>query len=124
MKGRTVCTKFVLALGCFRIVSKKLTDQCEDCSLKKKRTRRERLKSALYIRLKKRKRLFLKKKFEIFEVFSFRKFRIVPKIVKGGPFGIFCCKISKKLERGTLLNIKKFSKKVAQCRKKSNGRTL
>ena len=47
-------------LGGFRIVSKKWTDQCEDCSLKK--TRRERLKSAPYLRLKKRKTLFLEKK--------------------------------------------------------------
>ena len=46
-------------------------------------TRRERLKSALYLRLKKRKRLFLKKT-DIFEFFSFRKCRIVPKNVKGG----------------------------------------
>ena len=29
-------TKFALASGGFRIVSKKWTDQCEDCSLKKK----------------------------------------------------------------------------------------
>ena len=42
MKGGTLCTKFALAplpdlaLGGFRIVSKKWTDQCEDCSLKKK----------------------------------------------------------------------------------------
>ena len=41
-KGGTLCTKFALAglgaLGGFRIVSKKRTDQCEDCSLKKKRS--------------------------------------------------------------------------------------
>ena len=58
----TLCTKFALAglgaLGGFRIVSKKWTDQCEDCSLKK--TRRERLKSALYLRLKMRKKLLKK----------------------------------------------------------------
>ena len=48
-------------------------------------TRRERLKSALYLRLKKRKRLF-KKKLEIFDFFSFRKC-IVPKNVKGDPLG-------------------------------------
>ena len=40
-KGGTLCTKFALAgldaLGGFRIVSKKWTDQCEDCSLKKKK---------------------------------------------------------------------------------------
>ena len=46
------------------------------------RTRRERLKSALYLRLKKRKTFFWKK--EIFEMFSFKKYRIVPKNVKGG----------------------------------------
>ena len=34
---RTLWTKFALALGGFRMVSKKWTDQCEDCSLKKKR---------------------------------------------------------------------------------------
>ena len=59
----TLCTKFALAglgaLGGFRIVSKKWTDQCEDCSLKK--TRRERLKWAPYLRLKKRKTFFWKK---------------------------------------------------------------
>ena len=34
---RTLWTKFALALGGFRIVSKKWTDQCEDCSLKNKK---------------------------------------------------------------------------------------
>ena len=42
MKGGTFCTKFALAglgaLGGFRIVSKQWTDQCEDCSLKKKKS--------------------------------------------------------------------------------------
>ena len=33
----TVWIKFALASGGFRIVSKKWTDQCEDCSLKKKK---------------------------------------------------------------------------------------
>ena len=36
MKGGTLWTKSTLASGDFRIVSKKWTDQCEDCSLKKK----------------------------------------------------------------------------------------
>ena len=31
-------TEFALALGSLRIVSKKWTDQCEDCSLRKKVT--------------------------------------------------------------------------------------
>ena len=48
------------------------------------KTRRERLKSALYLSLKKRKTFFWKK-LEIFEKkFSFGKCRVVPKNVKGG----------------------------------------
>ena len=35
MKAGTLWTKSPLASGGFRIVSKKWTDQCEDCSLKK-----------------------------------------------------------------------------------------
>ena len=47
-------------------------------------TRRERLKSALYLSLKKRKTFFWKK-LEIFEKkFSLGKCRVVPKNVKGG----------------------------------------
>ena len=68
-------------------------------------TRRERLKSALYLRLKMRKRLL--KKTEIFDFFSFRKCRIVPKNVKGGTLWalLTCIMLQniKKLERGTLL---------------------
>ena len=45
--------------------------------------RRERLKSALYLRLKKRKTFFLEKQLEILKFFSFGKCRIVPKNVKG-----------------------------------------
>ena len=71
------------------------------------KTRRERLKSALYLRLKKRKRLFLNFLKEIFEFFSFRKCRIVPKNVKGGTLWALLTYILlqniKKLERGTLL---------------------
>ena len=48
-------------------------------------TRRERLKSALYLRLKKRKDFW--KKLEIFDFFSFRKCRKVPKNVKRDPLG-------------------------------------
>ena len=69
-------------------------------SIKKNETRRERLKSALYLSLKK-----------------------VFKIVKGRPFGLFenpvCCKISKNL-KGDALETKKM-KKVAQWRKYSKG---
>ena len=63
-----------------------------------KKTRRERLKSALYLRLKKRK-TFFRKKLEIFEFFFFQKMSQFRKKSKRGPFGlyqhIFCCKISK-----------------------------
>ena len=62
-------------------------------------TRRERLKSALYLKLKKRK---------VFE------------IVKGGPFRLcenpVCCKISKKIE-----GRQKISKKSKSAEKKSKG---
>ena len=52
-----------------------------------KESSRERLKSALYLRLKKRKTFFLEKKLEIFEKkISFGKCRVVPKNVKGGTF--------------------------------------
>ena len=48
-------------------------------------TRRERLKSALYLRLKKRKTFFFGKKLEIFgKKISFGKCRTVPENVRGG----------------------------------------
>ena len=61
---------------------------------KQLKTRRERLKSALYLKLKKRK---------VFE------------IVKGGPFRLFentvCCKISKKIEGDHLETFKNLKMK-------------
>ena len=49
------------------------------------------------------KKIFKKK----LRIFFLGKCRILPKNVKGGPFGVykhtFCWKISKKLEEGTLL---------------------
>ena len=65
-----------------------IRDQVSGLTKKKKKTRRERLKSALYLRLKMRKRFLFGKKLENFQVF-FRKCRIVPKNVKGGPFGFY-----------------------------------
>ena len=56
-------------------------------------TRRERLKSALYLRLKKRKTFFFGKKLEIFEKFFLSKnVAQCRKNQKGGPFslGRFC----------------------------------
>ena len=89
-------------------------------------TRRERLKSALYLRLKKRK-TFFGKKLEIFEKkISFGKCRTVPKNVKGGPFLIykhaFCSKITKNSKGGPFGDIKKnFEKKFHSAEKKSKG---
>ena len=52
------------------------------------KTRRERLKSALYLRLKKRKRHFFEKKLEIFEFFFFQKMsHSAEKCKKGDPLG-------------------------------------
>ena len=63
--------------------------------------------SNVYLRLKKRKRLYFEKKLEFFEFFSFRKCRIVPKNVKGGNLWALLTNILlhniKKLERGNLL---------------------
>ena len=77
-------------------------------------TRRERLKSALYLRLKKRKTFFLEKNLKFSKKNSFGKCRTVPKNVKGGPFFIhkraFCSKITKKLKGGTLWGHLKISK--------------
>ena len=60
---------------------------------------------------------------------SFGKCRTVPKNVKGGPFLIykhaFCSKITKNSKGDPLGTLKKFRKKVAQCRKKiERGGTL
>ena len=86
-------------------------------------TRRERLKSALYLRLKKRKTFFFGKKLEIFEKkISFGKCRTVPKNVKGGPFLIykhaFCSKITKNSKGGPFGDIKKIRKKNLTAPKK------
>ena len=90
-------------------------------------TRRERLKSALYLRLKKRKTFFFGKKLEIFgKKISFGKCRTVPENVKGGPFLIykhaFCSKITKNSKGGPFGDIKKkFEKKSHSAEKKSKG---
>ena len=88
-----------------------------------KRTRRERLKSALYLRLKKR-RTFFEKKLEIFEFFSFRKCRIVPKNVKGGPLGFIniysVAKYQKTRKGDSFETLKNFRKKSLNAEKKSN----
>ena len=88
-----------------------------------KETRRERLKSAPYLRLKKRKTFFLEK------TCTSKKSRIVPKNVKGGnflDFNIHAVAKYQKLEGGRdpLEKLKNFQKKVAQCRKKIQRGTL
>ena len=84
------------------------------------RTRRDRLKSTLYLRLKKRKIFFLEK--NEFSKFFLSENVAVQKNVKGGPFlsykHAFCSKITKNSKGDPLGTIKKFRKKVAQCRKK------
>ena len=99
------------------------------------KTRRERLKSALYLRLRKRKTLFSKKT----NIHSVAKYQISKKLkgdhleekklekkshntekLKGGPFGVFkhpiCCKTSKKLT-GDPLEKKKLEKKSHNAEK-------
>ena len=113
-----------LALGGFRIVSKKWTDQCEDCSLKK--TRRERLKSAPYLRLKKRKTLFLEKNWNFWKKFFFqKKSHSAEKCKRGDPSG-FINKHSvakhQKTQRGDLLGkLKNFRKKSHSSEKNPKG---
>ena len=85
-------------------------------------TRRERLESALYLRLKKRKRLFLKKNLK-FLIFFFQKMSHSAENVKGGTFWALLTYIllqnMKKTRKGdSFETLKNFRKKVAQCRKK------
>ena len=92
MKGETLWNKFALALGGLGIVSKKWTDQCEDCSLKKERTSRERPKSAAsYLRVKNIQGTTIgeiwKKNIDSKNVFG-KKSRILPKNPKKDPLGL------------------------------------
>ena len=85
-------------------------------------TRRERLKSALYLRLKKRKRLFLKKNLK-FLVFFFQKMsHSAEKCKRGDPLGFIniysVAKYQKTRKGDSFETLKNFRKKVAQCRKK------
>ena len=84
-------------------------------------TRRERLKSALYLRLKKRKTFFCEN-LKFSKIFFFRKMSHSAKKCKKGPFLIykhaFCCKITKNSKGGTFGDIKKFSKKSRTVPKK------
>ena len=86
-------------------------------------TRRERLKSALYLSLKRRKTFFLEKNLKFSKKNSFGKCRTVPKNVKGGPFLIykhaFCSKITKNSKGDPLGTLKKIRKKSHSAEKKS-----
>ena len=128
MKEGTLWTKSPLAglglrcSGGFRIASKKWTDQCEDCSLKKNETRTS--KVGAISKAQKAQNIFFRKKLEIFEKKILRKMsHSAEKNQKGGPFslGRFCRLRFKKykMKGGTLWRQKNFQKKVAQCRKKS-----
>ena len=95
--------------------------------MKRRLTRRERLKSAPNLRLKKRKTIFLEKN-EIFEKNSFQKSRRVPKNVKGDPSGFInihsVAKYQKPRRGDPLGTLKNFQKKSHKAEKKSKGGTL
>ena len=93
-----------------KVCTKKWYIRDEVCGLtKKKETRRERLKSALYLRLEKRRTFFLGKNFfsKLSKIFFLSENVAVPKNVKGGTLWALLTYILlqniKKLERGTLL---------------------
>ena len=121
MKGGTPCTKFALArhgaLGGFRIVSEKWTDQCEDCSLKKKQDRN--VPSRRHILGSK---IFKEQLLEMFGKIFFpkvfgKKSRTMPKNLKRGHLGSFNVfykpKTSKNARGLPFDKIRKFLKKVA-----------
>ena len=93
-----------------------------------KRTRRERLKSAPYLRLKKRKRFFLEKNWNFWKNFSFQKKSHSAEKCKRGTLLNLLTYIPlqniKKLEGGTLWGQKKFSKKSRTVPKKTQRGTL
>ena len=85
--------------------------QGELCGLTKKETRRERLKSALFLRLKKRKTFFLEKNLKFLNIF----------LSKNDPLGfinIHSVAKFKKLEGGTLWGHKNVSQKRSSVPKK------
>ena len=93
-----------LALGGFRIVSKKWTDQCEDCSLKNKQdgnvpSRRHILGSKIF--KKQLLEIFGKKYFFPKKVFG-KKSRTMPKNLKRGHLGSFNVFYEPKMQGGTL----------------------
>ena len=124
MKEGTLCTKSPLAglglrcSGGFRIVSKKWTDQCEDCSLKKKQDGN--VSSRRHILGPK---IFKEQLLEIFgKKYFFQKKYLVknltmPKNLKRGHLGSFNVfykpETSKKYKGIPFDKIRKFSKKVA-----------
>ena len=89
-------------------------------------TRRERLKSALYLRLKKRKTFFWK--LEMFENFFVEKCRIsAEKCKRGILLDLLTCILLqniKKLGGGLLETLKNFRKKVHSAEKNRKGDPL
>ena len=88
------------------------------------KTRRERLKSAPYLRLKKRKRLFFEKNLKFLIFFSQKMSHSAEKCKRGDPLGFIniysVAKYQKKTWKGD--SFETFSKKVAQwAEKKSKG---
>ena len=94
-------------------------------------TRRQRLKSALYLRLKKRKVFKIvdfQKNLKISKIFFFRKMsHSAEKCKRGDPFDFQTCILlqnNKKLKGGPFGDIKKFSKKSHTVPKKIRRGTL
>ena len=92
-------------------------------------TRRERLKSALYLRLKKRKRLFFEKKLEFFEFLFFQKMsHSAKKCKRGDPLGFIniysVAKYQKTRKGDSFDTLKNFEKKSHNAEKKLKGGTL
>ena len=87
-------------------------------------TRRERLKSALYLRLKKRKRLFSKKNLKFLISFFQKMSHSAKKCKRGDPLGFIniysVAKYQKTRKGDSFETLKNFRKKL-QCRKKLKG---
>ena len=116
----TLCTKFALAglgaLGGFRIVSKKWTDQCEDCSLKKKTVTAIVGHFSLKGKAPTKKNILTKNLSK--KKTKYPVSRIVPKTLRSEPIGVFLTsillrtvKIRKKMKEDPSETIKSLRKR-------------
>ena len=127
MKGVTLWTEFLqagLSLSSFSSFCKKWTFQCEVCGLKKNKTGTS--KVGAISKAQKAQKTFFEKKLEIFDFFSFRKCRIVPKNVKGGTLWalltyILLQNIKKTRKGDSFETLKNFRKKSHNAEKNRRG---